>query len=39
LIASLHYNLALALEQVKKAAESEAEMALAAKIDPNVRTR
>ncbi len=39
LIASLHYNLGLALEHVKKAAESEAEMALAAKIDPRVGAR
>lgn len=39
LIAALHYNLGIALEQVKKTAESEAEMALAAKIDPSVSTR
>jgi tetratricopeptide (TPR) repeat protein len=39
LFASLHYNLGLALEQEKKTAEAEAEMALAAKIDPNVGTR
>jgi predicted CXXCH cytochrome family protein len=38
LFASLHYNLGLALEQEKKTAEAEAEMALAAKIDPNVGT-
>jgi len=36
LIASLHYSLALALEQEKKIAEAEAEMAMARKIDPNV---
>ncbi len=36
LLASLHYNLGLALEQEKKTAEAEAEMTLAAKIDPNV---
>ena len=39
LIASLHYSLGLALEQEKKSAEAEAEMALARKIDPNVGTR
>jgi tetratricopeptide (TPR) repeat protein len=39
LIASLHYSLGLALEQEKKTAEAEAEMALARKIDPNVGTR
>jgi len=39
LVASLHYNLWLALEQEKKTVEAEAEMALAAKIDPNVRRR
>ena len=39
LLASLHYNLGLALEQEKKTAEAEAEMALAAKIDPNVGKR
>lgn len=36
LYASLHYSLALALEQQKKAAEAEAEMALARKINPKV---
>jgi tetratricopeptide (TPR) repeat protein len=36
LFASLHYSLGLALEQQKKTAEAEAELALAAKIDPNV---
>ena len=36
LFASLHYSLGVALEQVQKTAEAEAEMALAAKIDPNV---
>ncbi|HXI42992.1 MAG TPA: tetratricopeptide repeat protein [Bryobacteraceae bacterium] len=39
LLASLHYSLALALEQEKKTAEAKAEMALARKIDPNVGTR
>lgn len=39
LFASLHYSLGLALEQKKKTAEAEAEMALAAKIDPNVGKR
>ena len=39
LLASLHYSLGLALEQEKKTAEAEAEMALARKIDPNVGTR
>jgi predicted CXXCH cytochrome family protein len=39
LFASLHYSLGLALEQQKKTAEAEAEMALAAKIDPNVGAR
>jgi predicted CXXCH cytochrome family protein len=39
LFASLHYSLGLALEQVKKTAEAEAEMALAAKIDPNAGKR
>jgi superkiller protein 3 len=39
LFASLHYSLGLALEQQKKTAEAEAEMALAAKIDPNVGKR
>jgi tetratricopeptide (TPR) repeat protein len=39
LLASLHYSLGLALEQAKKTAEAEAEMALARKIDPNVGTR
>jgi predicted CXXCH cytochrome family protein len=39
LLASLHYNLGLALEQEKKTAEAEAEMVLAAKIDPNVGKR
>jgi tetratricopeptide (TPR) repeat protein len=39
LIASLHYSLGLALEQEKKTAEAEAEMALARKIDANVGTR
>lgn len=38
LFASLHYNLGLALEQEKKTAEAEAEIALAKKIDPNVGT-
>lgn len=36
LFASLHYSLAMALEQEKKPAEAEAEMALAKKIDPHV---
>jgi predicted CXXCH cytochrome family protein len=39
LYASLHYSLGLALEQEKKTAEAEAEIALAKKIDPNVGTR
>ena len=39
LYASLHYSLGLALEQQKKTAEAEAEIALAKKIDPNVGTR
>jgi len=39
LYASLHYSLGVALEQQKKTAEAEAEMALAAKIDPNVGKR
>ncbi|HUJ20264.1 MAG TPA: tetratricopeptide repeat protein [Bryobacteraceae bacterium] len=39
LLASLHYSLAMALEQQKKPAEAEAEMALAKKIDPNVGPR
>jgi superkiller protein 3 len=39
LFASLHYSLAVALEQQKKTAEAEAEMALAKKIDPNVGSR
>jgi len=39
LFASLHYSLGLALEQEKKTAEAAAEMALAAKIDPNAGTR
>jgi len=39
LFASLHYSLGVALEQEKKAPEAEVEMALAAKIDPNVGTR
>ena len=38
LYASLHYSLGLALEQEKKTAEAEAEIALAKKIDPNVGT-
>ena len=36
LFASLHYSLGVALEQVNKKAEAEAELALAAKIDPHV---
>ena len=39
LFASLHYSLGLALEQQKKTAEAEAEIALARKIDPTVGTR
>ena len=39
LFASLHYSLGLALEQEKNTAEAQAEMALAAKIDPNVGKR
>jgi predicted CXXCH cytochrome family protein len=39
LYASLHYSLGLALEQQKKTAEAEAEIALAKKIDPNVGAR
>ena len=39
LYASLHYSLGLALEQEKKTEEAEVEMALAAKIDPNVGKR
>ena len=39
LYASLHYSLGLALEQEKKTAEAESEIALAKKIDPNVGTR
>ena len=36
MLASLHYSLGLALSQEKKTAEAEAELALAAKIDPKV---
>lgn len=36
LYASLHYSLGLALQQQKKVAEAEAEMALAKKINPKV---
>lgn len=39
LFASLHYSLGVALEQQKKTAEAQAELALAAKIDPNAGTR
>jgi predicted CXXCH cytochrome family protein len=39
LFASLHYSLGLALEQEKKTVEAQAEMALAAKIDPSVGKR
>jgi predicted CXXCH cytochrome family protein len=39
LFSSLHYNLAVALEQEKEAADAEAEMALATKIDPNAAKR
>jgi tetratricopeptide (TPR) repeat protein len=39
LFASLHYSLGLALEQEKKTGEAQAEMALAAKIDPDVGKR
>ena len=39
LFASLHYSLGLALEQQKRTAEAEAELALAAKIDPKVGKR
>jgi predicted CXXCH cytochrome family protein len=39
LIASLHYSLGLALERQQKTADAAAEMALAAKIDPNVASR
>ncbi|HUO31081.1 MAG TPA: tetratricopeptide repeat protein, partial [Bryobacteraceae bacterium] len=39
LLASLHYSLGLALEQQKKTAEAESEIALATKIDPNVAKR
>ena len=39
LFAALHYSLGLALEQEKKTAEAEAEMALATKIDSNVGKR
>jgi len=39
LLASLHYSLGLALEQQHQTAESEAEIALAKKIDPAVGTR
>jgi tetratricopeptide (TPR) repeat protein len=39
LFASLHYSLGVALEQDHKTAEAQAEMALAAKIDPNAGTR
>ena len=39
LLASLHYNLGLALEQEKQTAEAEAELTLATKIDPNVGKR
>ena len=39
LFASLHYSLGVALEQDNKTAEAAAEMALAAKIDPNVGKR
>jgi predicted CXXCH cytochrome family protein len=39
LFASLHYSLGVALEQEKKTAEAEAELALAAKIDPNAGKR
>ena len=36
LLAPLHYSLGLALEQQHKSTEAEAELALAAKIDPHV---
>ncbi len=39
LVASLHYSLGLALERERKMADAEAEMTLAAKIDPNVGKR
>ena len=39
LLASLHYSLGLALERENQAAEAQAEMALAAKIDPHVAKR
>ena len=39
LFASLHYSLSVALEQQKKSAEAEAEMALAKAIDPKVGQR
>jgi len=38
-LASLHYNLSLALEQEKKTTEAAAEMALAQKIDPSTGSR
>jgi predicted CXXCH cytochrome family protein len=39
LYASLHYSLGVALEELKKTEEAQAELALAAKIDPNVGKR
>ena len=39
LYASLHYSLGVALEEEKKTDEAKAEMALAAKIDPNMGKR
>lgn len=39
LYASLHYSLGVALEQANKADEAKAELALAARIDPNVGKR
>ncbi len=36
LVASLHYSLSLALERENQTQEAQAEMALAAKIDPKV---
>jgi predicted CXXCH cytochrome family protein len=39
LIASLHYSLSLALGQVQKAEEAQAEMQLALKIDPDLTKR
>jgi len=39
LVASLHYSLSLALEHENKTQEAQAEMAMAAKIDPKIAER